>query len=296
MYELVRLGEKTYFIDCPSRIGVYMESKNEVCIVDSGNSPDVGKIILRICRENNWKINCIINTHAHADHVGGNSVIQKQTNCVILSNERENCLINQPTLNNTCTFGSLPPKELQNRFMLADKSLSLQISSNNIPKGIKYKAFPGHSFDQIAVICDDGTCFTGDILCGTETINKYHIFYVQNAEKYVESANEIKKLNANVYCAAHYAPLNSASKIAELADLNIEKLNEIIKKIQTICKNGKCFEQIFKELLDGYGLSLSFNQYAIAGSTIKGFLSMLHDKGNLDVEFTENYLLWKSRI
>lgn len=281
-------------MDCPSRIGIYKINNRDVCLIDSGNSADTGKKVLRICEEQGWRITHIINTHAHADHNGGNAVIQKRTGCTILSNSRDLCHINHPTLNNSNVFGARPPRELCNKFMLAEKSEAYQITNENIPKGLKYEVYPGHAFDQIAVICNDGTVFTGDILCGRGTIEKYHIFFVQDAEKYIESAMRLPETKGSVYCAAHYAPIFDSEELRELAEYNTVKLREQLGLIKDICKEGKSFERVMKEVLDYYGLELSFNQYAIAGSTIRGFLSYLHDCGELDVLFEENYLLWKT--
>lgn len=294
LYELTRLGEKTYYIDCPSRIGIYKINGTDVCLVDSGNSPDTGKKVLRICREQGWEITHIINTHAHADHVGGNAVIQNRTGCTILANERDLCQINHPTLNNSYTFGARPVKELNNKFMLAEKSNAIQITKENIPAGISFEGYPGHAFDQIAVICDDGTVFTGDILCGMDIIEKYHIFFIQDPDIYIESAKRICDTRAKVFCAAHYEPIYEKEELKYLAQYNISKIYEQFELIKKICNDGKNFESVMKEMLDFYNLKLSFNQYAIAGSTIRGFLSCLHDKGEIDACFEDNFLLWKT--
>ena len=294
MYELVKLGEKTYFVDCPSRIGIYKINEADVCLVDSGNSAETGKKVLKICREQGWRITHIVNTHAHADHVGGNAVMQDRTGCTILANERDLCQINHPTLNNSYTFGARPVKELNNKFMLAEKSTAQQITEDNIPNGLSFEVYPGHAFDQIAVICDDGTVFTGDILCGADIIEKYHIFFIQDPDIYIESAKRICATEARVFCAAHYSPIYSKEELIQLAQYNISKIYEQFALIKRICNEGKNFETVMKEMLDFYNLKLSFNQYAIAGSTIRGFLSCLHDKGELDAYFEDNFLFWKT--
>ena len=37
MYSLNKVGEKTYYIDCPTNIGLYKLNDTDVCIIDSGN-------------------------------------------------------------------------------------------------------------------------------------------------------------------------------------------------------------------------------------------------------------------
>ncbi len=294
MYELVQLGEKTYFVDSPTRVGIYKINDTDVCLIDSGNSDNAGKKVLSICSERGWDVKYIINTHAHADHVGGNALIQKRTGCKILCAGRDLCLVNHPTLNNSYCYGGMPPKELCNKFMLAEKSQAEELTADNIPEGLSFQHFDGHSFEQVAIICDDGTCFTGDILCGKATVEKYHIFFVQDVGKYIESCVRVSSLSARVYCAAHYEPIYDKKELIELSALNLEKLYEIFGIIRSVCKDGACFDSVLKGVCDAYNLDLSFNQYAIAGSTVRGFLSYLHDKGELDVIFENNYLLWKT--
>ena len=294
MYELRKLGEKTYYIDCPSRIGIYKINDTDICLIDSGNAPDAGKKVLSVCCENGWNVKCIINTHAHADHCGANALIQKRTGCKILCAGRDLCLINEPTLNNSYCFGGLPPKELRNKFMLAEKSKAQELTEESIPQGMSFCRFDGHSFSQVAVLCDDGTCFMGDILCGKDTIEKYHIFFINDAGRYIESVNRFKEFSAKIYCASHFEPIFDKAEIVSLCDLNLSKLEELLGKICVICENGECYEEILKRICDAYSIELNFIQYAIAGSTIKGFLSYLHDKGILDTIFEDNYLKWKT--
>ena len=37
MYELSKAGEKSYYINCPAKIGIYTAGDNEVYLIDSGN-------------------------------------------------------------------------------------------------------------------------------------------------------------------------------------------------------------------------------------------------------------------
>lgn len=87
--ELVKVGEKTYYIKNATNIGVYKIDDSNVYLIDSGNDKDAGKKILKIIDEQGWNVKGIINTHLNADHIGGNKVIQDRTNCSILANNIE---------------------------------------------------------------------------------------------------------------------------------------------------------------------------------------------------------------
>ena len=48
---------------------------------DSGNDKDAGKKVLKVLAGKGWRPEMILNTHSHADHIGGNRVIQERTGC-----------------------------------------------------------------------------------------------------------------------------------------------------------------------------------------------------------------------
>ena len=83
--ELVKVGEKTYYIKNATNIGIYKIDDNNVYLIDTGNDKEAGKKILKIIDENGWNIKGIINTHSNADHIGGNKIIQDRTNCIIFA-------------------------------------------------------------------------------------------------------------------------------------------------------------------------------------------------------------------
>ena len=79
MYELIKAGEKTYYMDCPAKVGFYLTGENEVVAIDSGSDKDAGKKVKKILDANGWRLAAIYNTHSHADHIGGSRYLQEQT-------------------------------------------------------------------------------------------------------------------------------------------------------------------------------------------------------------------------
>ena len=75
MYELIQAGENTFYIDSPTKLGVYRIPQGAY-LVDSGNSKDAGKRARQILDANGWPLLGVLNTHSHADHIGGNRFLQ----------------------------------------------------------------------------------------------------------------------------------------------------------------------------------------------------------------------------
>lgn len=287
--ELIKVGEKTYYIKNSTNIGIYQIDDNNVYIIDSGNDKDAGKKILKIVDEQGWHIKGIINTHSHADHIGGNKVIQERTNCLILANNVEKSFTEFPILESSLLYGGNPFKDLKNKFLLAKESVVNKIE-NNLPEGLEYFSLKGHCFDMIGIKTSDNVYFLADSLFSEETISKYHVFFIYNLKEYINTLDFLNTLNGKLYIPAH---CEATPDILSLININKNKINEIINKILKICEQGKTFEEILKAIFDDYDLTMNTNQYFLVGSTIKSYLSYLCDENKLCYEFKNNQMIWK---
>ena len=85
----------------------------------------------------------------------------------------------------------------------------------------------------------------------------------------------------------------ATGNIATLAQLNIDKVNEIADKILEICVVPLCFEQILQKLFSEYKLVMNFEQYVLVGSTVRSYLAWLKDTNKVKASFENNMLLWE---
>ena len=85
MYELIQVANNTYYVNCPAKIGVYRCNETDIFLIDSGNDKDAGRKVRQLLDANGWQLTAIYNTHANADHIGGNRYLQGQTGCRIRS-------------------------------------------------------------------------------------------------------------------------------------------------------------------------------------------------------------------
>lgn len=287
--ELIQVGEKTYYIKNPTNIGIYKIDDENVFIIDSGNDKDAGKKILKIIEEQGWKVKGIINTHSNADHIGGNKVIQDRTNCEIYSYNIEKSITEYPILEPSFLYGGYPFKELKNKFLLAKESV-VKIIENNLPEGLEYINLKGHFFDMIGIKTSDNIVFLADSLFSEETITKYHLFFIYDVRKYLNTLEQLKELKAELYIPSH---VEATKNINELIEINKNKIYEIIEMIYNECEKEVTFEEILKNVFDKYNLVMNINQYVLIGSTIKSYLSYLKDENRITYEFIDNKMIWK---
>lgn len=287
--ELVKVGEKTYYIKNPTNIGIYKIDEENVYLIDSGNDKDAGKKILKIIDEQGWKVKGIITTHSNADHIGGNKVIQDRTNCPIYAYNIEKYITEYPILEPSFLYGGYPFKELRNKFLMAKESKVMQID-NNLPDRLEYIVLKGHFFDMIGIKTDDDVYFLADSLFSEETITKYHLFFIYDVKEYLNTLDYLSTLKGNIFIPSHCEATND---ISYLIEINKNKIKEIIEKIYNACEKEMTCEEILKYIFDEYHLTMNENQYVLIGSTIKSYLSYLRDENRLTYEFKNNQMLWK---
>ncbi len=289
--ELIKVGEKTYYIKNPTNIGIYKVDEENVYLIDSGNDKDAGKKILKIIDEQGWKVKGIITTHANADHIGGNKVIQDRTGCSILANKIEKSITENPILEPALLYGGYPFKDIRNKFLLAKESKAIEIESN-LPEGLEYINIKGHFFDMIGIKTSDDVYFLADSLFSEETITKYHLFFIYDVREYLNTLDYLETLDGKLYIPSH---CEATDDITNLIKVNRNKINEISNKILEICKEEKTFEEILKEIFEVYNLIMNANQYVLIGSTVKSYLSYLNEEDKLTYEFKDNKMVWKQK-
>lgn len=292
MFELHQVGERTYYIESPAKIGVYL-ADGGAYLIDSGNDKDAGRKVRKILDEQGWQLRGIINTHSNADHIGGNRYLQQQTGCKIFSTGIEAAFTEHPILEPAFLYGGFPCKELRHKFLLASESDVSDFSDSDFPRELEIIPLSGHFFDMTGFRTPDDVVFLADCLSSRETLDKYQIGFIYDVAEYLNTLERVKNMTAKTFVPSHAAATDS---IAELAQYNIDKVNEIADRITALCETPLCFERILQALFAEYGLTMTFEQYVLVGSTVRSYLAWLHDNGRLNIGFEDNMLLWTKKL
>lgn len=291
MYELVQVAEHTYYINSPSKIGVYHVSDDDVWLIDSGNDKDAGRKIQKILDAQGWKLTAIINTHSNADHDGGNTLLQNRLGCAVYTTPMELAVVENPILEPSFLYGGYPFKKLRNKFLMATPSKAQDIATAKLPDGMEYFRLPGHFWDMIGVKTPDDVYFLADCIFGEATVNKYHISFFYDIAAAFETWDIVENLNGKLFIPAHAEPMED---IKPLVQLNRAKTLEILDALLEICKTPMHFELVLKKVFEQYGLTMNHEQYVLVGSTIRSYLSYLCDQGKVECTVEDNLLLWKT--
>ncbi len=291
MFELIQVSEQCYYLQSPSKIGIYKQDDKNIYLIDSGNDKRAGKRALKIAQENGWNILGIINTHSHADHIGGNKAIQEATGCDIFVNGPDLAFVKHTFLNPSFIYGGYPNKELYHKFFLAEESEPKYVTDSSFPQELKVVSIGGHSMGMIAIIAPDGTAFVGDIVSSEITLEKYAITYLFDIKSHLEALDTVKNLDAKIFVPSHADVTNDLS---ELIEINRQKIFEIAGVIEQLAKSPITFEQILKGIFDHYNMSMNIEQHALISTGLKSYLTWMRNEGRIELFFDDNLMYYKS--
>ncbi len=289
MFELVQVGKNTYYIESPVKIGVYKMNKTDICLIDTGNDKAMAKRIDSIVQANGWTIKKIINTHSHADHCGGNALLQQRYDCEAFSAPVEATFIENPILEPAMLYGGYPDSSLRNKFFMAEPSRCLPISEEVLPNGLSYTYLNGHCTQMLGIKTDDDVWFLGDCVSRQEILDKYHITVALNVAEFLNTLDKLPTLSGRLFLPSHTEPLED---LTEIIAINRAKVNEICNTLTNICKTPKTTEQILKEVFEYYEMRHTVQQHTLIGYTVRSYLSYLVDTENLKITKENGFLYY----
>lgn len=291
---LTQLTNSTFYIPSPSNAGLYVEG-NEAILIDSGSDKEAGRQILKLLKEHNLELSLIINTHSHADHIGGNEFLQKRTNCKIAATAMEASFIENPILESTVLNGGFPHKRLRNKFLMAKASNVTDIIQNGsqiLDISLKALPLPGHFLDMIAVETPDSVLFTADSVISEGILSKYHIHFLYDVKAHFETLEMLKDRTDNLFVPSHGKPA-SQLEFRDLVEYNKYKIKENIDVVLEFASKKITSEDILAKVSNHYNIEINANQYVLIFSTVRSILSYLLDEKLVDVSYSSGQMLWR---
>ncbi len=291
MYDLIPLSETAFVVECPSRIGIVKVAPDEVVLIDSGNHKDTGKRVLKILDEHGWRLQAVYNTHFHADHIGGNRIMQARTGCAVYAPGAEQVFVHHPELEPAFLYGAAPPESLCNRFLLAEASQAICLEDAFLPKGLCAVPLPGHTPCMTGYRTQDGVFYIADSVCGGLALEKYRVFYLYDVPGYLRTLDLLEQTRCDWFVPSH-AP--ATRDIRPLVQRNREAVAEISQALCAICRRPLLFDELLAELFAHYALKMDMTQYALVGSAVHAYLAYLMRLGRVTAEVDGCRLVWKA--
>lgn len=284
----------------------FSDCENQIVLVDSGASEIDAEYILDVLRDffakkkENFKIRAIISTHCHADHTGGNKFIKQNSNCKIYSHLNEKWGTETPLLQSATLWGGYPPHELRTLYFKPEQTIAdFTISAKDEfllseERKISFLELRGHSQCSIAVVVHFKSgkkiVFSGDSIFPRSEIGKHWIPLIINPVEFMESLDTICSLKDVLQCVPSHGDFLSEN-IEETAELNkIAILSTRMCILESLKEKALTAENIVKYVANKNNLKMSIGQFALITSTIRSYLSVMHDAKEIKMKIRDNKL------
>lgn len=160
-------------------------------LVDTGLDDSHARRLLRAVAGAGLTPTAILNTHAHADHHGGNAhILGRFPELPVYAPPLEAAVINHPMLEPLALYGALPPRELRGKFLLAPASPARPVGEGRQTLGgvtLELLAVPGHAVQMYAARIGD-VLYAADALFGPAALARHPLTFCADSAAQKASA------------------------------------------------------------------------------------------------------------
>jgi len=292
--ELVKVIEGLYCLSGPANIGL-IEGKNGLIIIDTGLDSGAAKRIIKAADAIGRHVSAVINTHAHADHFGGNAFLVKKTGAKVYAPFFEQDVIRYPFWEPVFLCGGAAPiLELRQKFFEAEASpvdFTLYPGKCQVD-GIDLEIIhlPGHTFEQVGIIYRD-VLFCADSIFPKNVLQKHQLPFGVDIDSWLSTLEVLAKTSFE-NCIPGHGDFGEPYQDAALR--NISWLKALSSEIHSL---------LIQERKDIPGLlaglcarrDISFNKtgaYFLLQTALTAHLTYLQKKDLVKAEVSRGRLLW----
>lgn len=288
--ELKQIGSKTFCIEHDTNIGIYFTDDGRMYLIDTGSEGDGEKIDEILSREG-WVPSCIINTHTHIDHIGGNEFLMRKYGIPAYCTDYDMAFAHYSELEAAYMNGGYPAEKLRTIFahpgMIGFRSIEKET-----PDGIDWTYLPGHSFGMIGIRTSDDIWFLGDSYLSRSFLKQYTFGFIYNVEAYIDTLKKLKEFKGSLFVPSHGI---IESDIVETLEQNLRSVAEMCSMICETCREYRGQDEILQQMYERLRMHARPAQHALLSSTVKSYLTYLQDRNKLECRFVDNIMKWRTQ-
>jgi glyoxylase-like metal-dependent hydrolase (beta-lactamase superfamily II) len=275
-----------------------VETTTGLLAVDTGLDRGAGNRIARAAEELGRPLVAILNTHAHADHHGGNAQLVRKFGIPVYAPAVEECVIREPRYEPVYLFGGAAPvTALTSKFLQAEPSPVDHVVRAGQTVEIDGRALEmvdlaGHSLAQIGVRVA-GVLLAADGFFGREPLEKHGVPYLVDAFGWMETLRRMRGMDVAWMVPGHGEPLDDPSATLELNLAILQRAAEWLMERLRRAPAGT--EDLLVDFAAAFAMRLTDPpSYVLNRATLLGFLSSLERAGHARVLIDAGRWTWEA--
>lgn len=290
--KLDRIIGPAHYVPGRVNIGVIV-GEGQAAFIDSGIDENTARKAAQAVEQAGLRPVALINTHAHADHCGGNAFLAKRTRATVYAPPIEAALIRHPEIEPFYLFGAAPFPAIDGKwFHAAPSRVDHALGPTLSVCGLELEIFPaaGHSINQVAVLTAEAA-YLADALLAPELLERYPIQYCYDVVAHRATLARLAGLQKTWYVGAHFPPTQDLEGLLAANRRNVERTAEAVLGA---VGSAATTEEVIARTAETLGvLSMDPSAYLLNAAAVKAHLSAHVREGRLTFEIADGRPLWR---
>jgi len=278
----------------PGRVNIgVIAGQGQAAFIDSGIDESTARKAVQAVEQAGLRAVALINTHAHADHCGGNAFLRKRTGAAVYAPVIEAAFIQHTELEPFYLFGAAPFPAIDGKWFHAEPSRVDHLLGTTLSVcGLDLEILPtaGHSINQVAILTAE-SAFLGDALMAPALLERYPIQYCYDVSAHRATLERLAGLQKAWYVGAHFPPTQDLEGLLAANRRNLERTAEAV--LSGVAPAATT-EEVVAHAAEVLGvLSMDPPAYLLNAAAVKAHLSAHVREGRLGFEIVNGRPLWR---